>query len=65
MITRCNNIARLYEVCRKLDEAGFILISAFDNDGAFSYPAVFDCVIGVISGDKCKSIKNMRYIMIV
>ena len=37
----------LYNICKKLLEKGTIIVSAFDNDGAISYPACLDTVIGV------------------
>ena len=38
---------QLYTLCRKIASKGICIVSAFDNDGCFSYPAAFDCVIGV------------------
>lgn len=38
---------QLHAVCKKLWQRGVIIVSAFDNDGAISYPAAFDEVIGV------------------
>lgn len=43
------NIAELYRICSKITYMGTIIVSAFDNEGCFSYPAAFDCVIGVDS----------------
>lgn len=37
----------LKSICQKLFEKGIIIVSAFDNDGAISYPAAFEEVIGV------------------
>lgn len=45
------------EVCDKLYKKGSIIISAFSNDGAITYPAAFKHVIGV-SGDS--EIKNQN-----
>lgn len=42
-----DNIDKLYHVCAELAEKGVVIVSAFDNEGCYSYPAVFDCVIGV------------------
>lgn len=43
--------SELEKVCRKLyEDKGIIIIAAFDNCGAISYPAAFEFVIGV-SGD--------------
>lgn len=41
------NIKRLYELCNEISSKGIIIVSAFDNEGCHSYPASFDCVIGV------------------
>lgn len=48
-ITSVNNISELYNICQKISQKGISIISAFDNDGAISYPAAFDCVYGVDS----------------
>ncbi len=45
-------------VCRKLYENGNIIVSAFDNTGAVSYPAAFDFVIGVSGSLRCQSPKD-------
>lgn len=46
-ITVCSDYKRLYDLCKEITERGILLVSAFDNNGAVSYPAAFDCVIGV------------------
>ena len=46
-IISCDNIGGLLEVCKKLVDQGVIIVAAHDSEGAVSYPAVFDCVIGV------------------
>lgn len=46
---------QLYSVCRELFSKGVIIVSAFDNAGCLSYPAAFDCVIGV---DNSSSLRN-------
>lgn len=57
-----DDLKDLYRICQKLDNKGVILISAFDNTGAFAYPAAFDNVIGVISGQNCYKITDFEYI---
>lgn len=52
---------RLKEKCYNLDRKGIVLIAAFDNDGSISYPATFDCVIGVTSCNSCT--RNNDYII--
>lgn len=46
-VTCCDRISELYQVCQKLQQKGVIIVSAFDNQGLISYPAAFDCVIGI------------------
>lgn len=52
---------RLLNICRKLYEKGTILVAAFDNMGAMSYPAAFDCVLGVTGCAACKKINDFVY----
>ena len=57
-----SDIDELYEVCKRITEKGTIILSAFDNDGAVSYPAAFDCIIGVDSSDDCLKTSDYEYI---
>ena len=41
------NITRLRDICAEISAMGIVIVSAFDNEGCYSYPAAFDCVIGV------------------
>lgn len=59
-VTVCEKKEELYNACKKLYDRGVIIIAAFDNEGAMSYPAAFDCVIGVISSNECR--KKSEYI---
>lgn len=52
----------LYEICKQLTEEGCILVSAFDNTGSISYPAAFDVVIGVITGQYCTKTTEYEYV---
>lgn len=52
----------LYNICKKLSEKGVIILSAFDNAGAISFPASFDCVIGVDSSMDCRNINEFEYV---
>lgn len=56
------NNYELYEACKKLTNNGVIVISAFNNNGTFSYPAAFDNVIGVISEPTCLKSDSFIYI---
>ena len=49
----CENYSDMYDICKKISDKGVIIVSAFSKTGAVSYPAAFDCVIGVIHSDKC------------
>ena len=49
---------RLEEVCRRLDEKGCVIVSAFDNGGTISYPAAFENVIGVVSDQSCQRVED-------
>lgn len=46
-IIQPDDYAQLYSLCYKIKQRGTIIVSAFDNDGAISYPAAFPFVIGV------------------
>lgn len=48
----CEQIERLHSLCETLRNQGSILVSAYDNAGAISYPAFFESVIGVDSSPK-------------
>mgnify|MGYP004561883273 CR=1 FL=1 len=48
-VETCTNITRLNELCINIRKRGTIIVSAYSNDGMISYPAFFDCVIGVDS----------------
>ena len=43
----CKDIMKLYDICSEIRNEGIVIVSAFDNDGCHSYPAAFNCVIGV------------------
>ena len=58
----CERKKELESICQELCNNGVIIISAFDNDGCFSYPAVFDCVIGVGNSYKCKNSFQFEYV---
>lgn len=60
-INICDNYSELYAICKKLVDKGVIIVSALDNNGAISYPAAFDCVIGVNAGISCKTIHDFEF----
>ena len=41
-ISVCDDHKALYDICKKLNDRGTIIVSAFDNTGCYSYPAIFD-----------------------
>lgn len=57
-----NEINELYESCLVLYRKGVVIVSAYDNDGCFSYPAVFDCVVGVDSQPYFDKITEYDYV---
>jgi len=46
-IVRYRSTENLYRICQKFKDKGTILVSAFDNHGAISFPAALDNVISV------------------
>lgn len=43
----------LYNLCKAFYKKGTIIVSAYNNDGSISYPAAFDCVLGVEGKKQC------------
>ena len=60
--TICDRHQDLYDVCKRFDDNGTVILSAFDNEDAMSFPASFDCVIGVVSLDECVKINDFVFI---
>ncbi len=60
-INICNRFNELKEICDEIVASGTVIVSAFDNAGAISYPAAFKNVIGVISGEKCNRVDDFQY----
>ena len=58
----CEDLNELNKICEKLSNKGVIIVSAFDNSGSISYPAAFDNVIGVTTGNHCRKINDFEYI---
>ncbi len=54
-VTRTEYKSQMREICQKLKDKGKLIISAFDNNGAISYPAAFDEVIGVDLDIRCQN----------
>ncbi len=61
-ITICSKLYELSLLCEKLHCQGKIVIGAFDNMGAMSYPASFKHVIGVDVSELCKGKDEWVYV---
>lgn len=57
-----DDLNELYDICSEISELGVIIISAFDNEGCYSYPAAFDCVIGVDGKKDIYNIAEFDYV---
>lgn len=60
-ISECVNIQGLYNICSDLTNKGTIIVSAFDNSGSISYPAAFNNVVGVVSGNLCLKTDDFEF----
>ena len=60
--TICDREKELYDICRRLDDKGTVILSAFDNEGSMSFPAAFDCVIGVVGLDECRKVNDFIFV---
>lgn len=58
----CEDLLELYHICSEISKSGIVIVSAFDNEGCHSYPAAFDCVIGVDSKNDLKHITEFDYV---
>lgn len=58
-VRECYDIDRFYNICSTLSKIGVVIVSAMDNEGYMSYPAIFDCVVGVDNLQLIK--KNAMY----
>lgn len=45
--------SELKSICEKILSRGTIIVAGFDNNGSLTYPAEFESVIGVTSGENC------------
>ena len=60
-LSLCGKRSDLYNACRRLEHRGTVILSAFDNGEAISYPAAFSNVIGVTSGILCRRPEEFEY----
>lgn len=58
----CEDIKMLHDICLKLTKKNIIIIAAFDNGGAISYPASFDFVIGVDWSLDCTRVGQFEFV---
>lgn len=57
-----SELLELERVCKSLRDCGTILVAAYDNEGAISYPAFFPCVLGVDSSPNVSGKSEIEYI---
>lgn len=53
---------RLEKLCKTLANKGILLVAAFDNNKAVSYPAAFPFVIGVMASYRCLKATDFVYV---
>ena len=53
-LTQCNSKSYIEDLCKKIVEEGTLIIAAYDNTGALSYPAAFPFVLGVDVSNECR-----------
>lgn len=57
-----DDLQSLKDIIKCLQEQGVIIVAAFDNLGAISYPAALNNVIGVDSSSDCVSIYDYKFV---
>lgn len=57
-----DNIKELYNICYEIASTGTVIVAAFDNEGCYSYPAAFDCVLGVDSRNDIKNVSEFYFV---
>lgn len=53
---------RLRDICVRLRKKNVVLVSAFDNEECISFPAAFDCVIGVETSERIKKSEYYEFV---
>lgn len=56
-IVCCGDVSRMQKVCNDFYQKNCVLIAAYDNEGAVSFPAALDNVIGVDSNTQVEKIR--------
>ena len=59
-VVQCGDVSKMQEICTRLFERGCILVAAYDNEGAVSFPAALDNVIGVDSNLRVDETKYLE-----
>lgn len=55
-------LEELYNLCYNINLRGTAIVSSFVNFGCYSYPAAFDCVVGVDNFDKIIDSKSYYFV---
>ena len=61
-LTGLERRTELESVCQRIRKKESCVVSAFDNDGAISYPAGFSCVIGVDVTNTCVRAGQIEFV---
>lgn len=61
-VDEVHHIKKLQALCDEIEKQGTIIISAYDNNGAISYPAFFENVIGVDTSKKANKRTEYEYV---
>lgn len=61
-IKTSDELSELYNACAAISKKGTVIIAAFDNEGCHSYPAAFDCVIGVDTKNDFRDISEFDFV---
>lgn len=61
-VSQIDDPTPLENICKKIVDKGIIIVCAYENAGAMSYPAAFPFTIGVTSGRYCTTVHNYEYV---
>lgn len=69
-VTYLYDYTAINDICSKLTKKGVIIVSAFDNNGAVSFPAALDSVVGVdvkndVKKDEIIYVENGKFNLLV
>lgn len=60
-IVCCGSVLRMQNICNAFFEKNCIIVSAYDNEGAVSFPAALNHVVGVDSGSELVKMQYLNY----